>query len=70
MIRTSLATLAVVVAVLGCGATEASAWVCRATGIGVTTFGQSRSITRAKIIALRRCERRSPVPVCTIVYCR
>jgi hypothetical protein len=66
-IRTSLATLAVVIAVLACGASEASAWVCRATGVGVTTFGQSRSIARAKYIALRRCERRSPVPVCTIV---
>jgi hypothetical protein len=69
-IRTGLATLAVAIALLACGASEASAWVCRAGGVGVTTFGRSRSIVTAKIIALRRCERRSPVPVCTILYCR
>jgi hypothetical protein len=68
--RTSVATLAVVVAMLAGGASEASAWVCRAGGLGVTTFGSSRSIENAKFIALRRCERRSPVPVCTILYCR
>jgi len=68
--RISVATLAVVIAVLAGGASEASAWVCRAGGVGVTTFGSSRSIENAKIIALRRCERRSPVPVCTILYCR
>ena len=44
MLRTGLATLAVVIAMLACGATEASAWVCRAGGVGVTTFGGSRSI--------------------------
>ena len=70
MLRTGLATLAVVIAMLACGATEASAWVCRAGGVGVTTFGSSRSVERAKFIALRRCERRSPLPVCTIIYCR
>jgi hypothetical protein len=68
--RTSLATLAVAIAVLACGASEASAWVCRAGGVGVTTFGSSRSIENAKFIALRRCERRSPLRVCTIFYCR
>jgi hypothetical protein len=70
IMRTSLATVAVVVAMLACGASEASAWVCRAGGVGVTTFGSSRSVANAKIIALRRCERRSPLPVCTILYCR
>jgi len=70
MMRTRLATLAVVIAVLACGASEASAWVCRAGGVGVTTFGRSRSIIDAKLIALRRCEHRSPLPVCTILYCR
>jgi hypothetical protein len=70
IMRTSLATLAVVVAMLACGASDASAWVCRAGGVGVTTFGSSRSVVNAKIIALRRCERRSPLPVCTILYCR
>ena len=68
--RTGLATLAMVVAMLAFGLSEASAWVCRAGGLGVTTFGSSRSIERAKIMALRRCERRSPLHVCTIIYCR
>jgi len=70
MMRTGLAMLAVVVAVLVCGASDASAWVCRAGGLGVSTFGSSRSIERAKIIALRRCERGSALHVCTIIYCR
>ena len=70
MMRTGLATLAMVVTMLAFGVSDASAWVCRAGGVGVTTFGSSRSIERAKFIALRRCERRSPVPVCTIIYCR
>jgi len=70
MMRTSFATLLVAIAVLACGASEASAWVCRAGGVGVTTFGRSRNIIDAKIIALRRCERRSPLPVCTVLYCR
>jgi hypothetical protein len=68
--RTGFATLAIVIAVLACGVSDASAWVCRAGGVGVTTFGSSRSIESAKFIALRRCERRSPLPVCTILYCR
>jgi hypothetical protein len=51
-------------------ASEASAWVCRAGGVGATAFGSSRSIAVAKITALRRCERRSPLHVCTILYCR
>ena len=70
MMRTSLATLAMVIVMLACGAAEASAWVCRAGGVGATAFGSSRSIAVAKITALRRCERRSPLHVCTILYCR
>ena len=70
MMRTSLATLAMVVVMLACGASEASAWVCRAGGVGATAFGSSRSVAAAKITALRRCERRSPLHVCTILYCR
>ena len=65
-----LATLAVSAALLTFGASEASAWVCRAGGVGVTTVGRSWNILDAKLIALRKCEHRSPVPVCTIVYCR
>ena len=52
------------------GAGEASAWVCRAAGVGGTTIGRHWNLVDAKIIALRKCEHRSPVPVCTIVYCR
>jgi hypothetical protein len=70
MMGTGLATFAVVIAMLACGASDASAWVCRAGGVGVTTVGSSRSIAAAKITALRRCERRSPLPACTIIYCR
>lgn len=70
MMRTGLATFAVVVAMLACGVSDASAWVCRAGGVGVTTFGSGRSVVAAKISALRRCERRSPLHVCTIIYCR
>ena len=70
MIKTSLAMLAMVIVMLACGASEASAWVCRAGGVGATAFGSSRSIAVAKITALRRCERRSPLHVCTILYCR
>jgi hypothetical protein len=70
MMRTGLATLAMVVVMLACGASEASAWVCRAGGVGATAFGSGRGIAVAKIRALRRCERRSPLHVCTILYCR
>jgi hypothetical protein len=70
MMRTGLATLAVVIAMLVFGASDASAWVCRAGGLSATAFGSGRSIVAAKIRALRRCERRSPLHVCTIIYCR
>ena len=32
--------------------------------------GAAYSIVDAKLWALRSCERRSPVPVCTILWCR
>jgi hypothetical protein len=70
MIKATLATLAVSAALLAFGTSEASAWVCRAAGFGVTTVGRNWNIIDAKLIALRKCERRSPIPVCTIVYCR
>lgn len=57
-------------ALLGSASSEASAWVCKATGVGSGGFGRSYSIIDAKLIALRKCERRSPVPVCTLVGCR
>ena len=67
--KTTLATLVLAAALLGLGASEASAWVCRAAGIGVTTVARDWYVVRAKFKALRRCEWRSPVPICTIVYC-
>ncbi|MGE0035744.1 MAG: hypothetical protein AB7S93_08930 [Xanthobacteraceae bacterium] len=70
MIKATFATLAVAAALLAFGSSEASAWVCRAGGVGVTSVGRSWNIIDAKIIALRKCERRSPIPVCTILYCR
>ena len=70
MMRAGLATLATVVTMLTFGVSDASAWVCRAGGVGVTTFGSGRSVAVAKIRALRRCERRSPLHACTILYCR
>ena len=67
----AILTAAVVAgSLLALGATEASAWVCRAGGVGGTTIGRHWNILDAKMIALRRCEHRSPVPVCTILYCR
>jgi hypothetical protein len=60
----------VAASLLAFGATEASAWVCRAGGVGGTTYGRSWNILDAKLIALRNCEHRSPVPVCTILWCR
>ena len=49
---------------------EASAWVCRAVGIGSVGYGRSFSVIDAKLVALRRCENESPIPVCTILWCR
>ena len=70
MMKGTLVTLAVAIALLAFGASEASAWVCRAGGVGGTTLGRSWNVIDAKLIALRKCERRSPIPVCTILYCR
>ncbi|MCC6777010.1 MAG: hypothetical protein IT537_10295 [Hyphomicrobiales bacterium] len=69
MVRVATA-LVLGAALLGAASSEASAWVCKATGVGSGGFGRSYSIIDAKLIALRKCERRSPVPVCTLVGCR
>ena len=66
--RGMLATLTIVVALLA--PSEASAWVCRAVGVGAAGTGYGYSVERAKFVALRRCERRSMPPVCTILWCR
>jgi hypothetical protein len=55
---------------LALASSEASAWVCTAAGLASSGWARSYNIIDAKIIALRRCERHSPVPVCTIVWCR
>ena len=66
-----LAALAVAASVLAAASSEASAaWVCFATGLGSGATARSYSIIDAKLFALRRCERGSPLPVCTILWCR
>jgi hypothetical protein len=64
-----LATL-VSAATLAMASTPASAWVCRADGMGSTALGYGRSVERAKYVSLRRCERGSLLHVCTIRWCR
>jgi hypothetical protein len=64
------ATAAVVVSLLALSPSEASAWACRADGVGSTGFGRGFSVERAKFVALRRCERGSFLHVCTITWCR
>jgi len=65
-----LASLVVAAALMSVASSEASAWVCRSTGFGSGGWARSASIIDAKFLALRRCERHSPVPVCTLLYCR
>jgi len=65
-----LASLVLAISLLSVASSDASAWVCRATGLGTGGWGRSVSIVDAKLWALRSCERRSPVPVCTILWCR
>jgi hypothetical protein len=66
--RGILATLVIAGALLA--PSEASAWVCRAVGVGAAGVGYGYSVERAKFTALRRCERRSLLHICTIQYCR
>jgi hypothetical protein len=68
--RQTLASLVVAASLLSVASSEASAWVCRAIGLGSGGWGRSYSVIDAKLIALRRCENYSPVPVCTILWCR
>jgi hypothetical protein len=64
-----LASLVVAAALMSVATSQASAWACRATGLGSGGFARSYSIIDAKFLALRRCERHSPVPVCTLLWC-
>ena len=66
----TLASLVIAASLLSLASSEASAYVCRATGVGSGGWGRSYSIIDAKLIALRRCEHFSPVPICTILWCR
>ena len=65
-----LASIVLAAGLLATASSEASAWVCRAAGVGAGGWGRSYSIIDAKLWALRSCERRSPLPVCTILWCR
>ena len=66
----TLAAFAVAASLLTLASSEASAWVCFASGLGSRGYARAYDIIDAKLFALRRCERRSPLPVCTLVWCR
>ena len=68
--RHTLTTVVIAASLLSVASSEASAWVCRAVGIGSGGWGRSYSVIDAKLIALRRCENYSPLQVCTILWCR
>ena len=66
-----LASAAIGAAVIAAASSEASAWVCLAVGVGSRAVGRDyNSVVEAKLMALRECERNSPVPVCYIAWCR
>jgi hypothetical protein len=51
--------------------------VIRSVGLGLSSgrrwsrrLGRDYSVVNAKLMALRGCERRGPIPICTIVWCR
>jgi hypothetical protein len=66
----TLAAFAVAASLLTLASSEASAWVCYATGLSSSGTARAYDIVDAKLFALRRCERNSPVPICTILWCR
>ena len=66
----TVAAFVVAASLLAVASSEASAWVCFATGLGSGGYGRHYDIIDAKLFALRRCERNSPVPICTILWCR
>jgi hypothetical protein len=57
-------------ALLAAASSEASVWVCLAAGAGAGAYGRDYNVVNAKLMALRGCERRGPIPICTIVWCR
>src|SRR5262249_58328434 len=64
------ATFVVAASLLTLASSEAAAWECRAAGLGSSGYARAYDIVDAKLFALRQCERRSPLPVCTLVWCR
>ena len=65
-----LAAFVVAASLLTLASSQAAAWVCRAVGLGSSGYASAYDIVDAKLFALRQCERRSPLPVCTLVSCR
>src|SRR4051794_41716726 len=65
-----LAALAVAATMLAGASSEASAWVCRAAGLGSGGWARSYNVVDAKIGALRRGGRNSPGPGCPILWGR
>ena len=55
-----LASLAVAATMLAGASSEASAWVCRAAGLGSGGWARSVSVVDAKIWALRRLRAQQP----------
>ncbi|MET0165379.1 MAG: hypothetical protein ABW318_10290 [Vicinamibacterales bacterium] len=68
--RRTLVAVVVAASLLTLTSSEASAWVCYAAGLGSSGYARAYDIIDAKLFALRRCERRSPLPICTIMWCR
>jgi hypothetical protein len=68
--RGILTTLVFAASLLVLVPTSASAWVCVADGFGASASARSKSITTAKLSALRACERKAALRICTIRYCR
>jgi hypothetical protein len=65
----TLAAFVVAAPLLTLASSEAAAWVCRAVGLGSSGYAHAYDIIDAKLFALRQCERRSPLPVCTLAWC-
>jgi hypothetical protein len=68
-VRRTLVSFVVAAGLLVVVSSEASAWTCRAGGLSGTAWARSWNIIDAKLLALRRCERMSALPVCTILWC-
>jgi hypothetical protein len=68
--RGVLASFVVAIALMAMASSEASAWTCKAIGLSGYAFARHYNIIDAKMLALRRCERRSTLHVCTLAWCR